>query len=352
MLHQREITASQAATYYPAFDYLRIILATAVAANHAGLLTWEQSGNLPVQIFFALSGWLIGGILMRSKPDDLPRFYFNRSARIWIPYFVAIALMVAVSLFKDTLTAKWWEFVIYKFAFVYDFFGPPQLAQYREAMPLQGSTNHFWSICAEEQFYLLSPIVILLLPIGRSVWFWLAVFAATAASPFWNLFASIALGVTAVVLREKIGDWHQSRPVAALLLAFAAAIFAAVYFEVVPYRIGAPLLSISLVLALAQPGSHSKIAEFLGGISYPMYLNHWLGMFLSNALFGRLGLRGTIVSEAAGVVLAIAIAAALYVAIDRNVRANRERFYTPRLGAVAAMTGYALVISGMIYGLA
>jgi peptidoglycan/LPS O-acetylase OafA/YrhL len=340
MLHQREIIASKAATYYPAFDYLRIVLATAVAANHAGLLTWEQSGNLPVQIFFALSGWLIGGILMRSKPNDLPRFYFNRSARIWIPYFAA----------RDTLTAKWLEFVIYKFAFVYDFFGPPQLAQYRQAMPLQGSTNHFWSICAEEQFYLLSPIVIMLLPLGRSVWLWLAIFAATAASPFWNLFASIALGVSAVVLREKIGDWHQSRPVAALLLSFAAATFAAVYLGVAPYRIGAPLLSISLVLALAQPGSRSKIAEFLGGISYPMYLNHWLGMFLSNALYGKLGLRGTILSEVTGVVLAIAIAAALYIAIDRNVRANRERFYTPRFGAVAAMTGYALVVSGMIYG--
>ena len=41
-------------TYYPYFDYLRIALATIVML--------AQSGNLAVQMFFDLSGWLIGGI--------------------------------------------------------------------------------------------------------------------------------------------------------------------------------------------------------------------------------------------------------------------------------------------------
>jgi len=42
--------------YYPAFDYLRIILAIAVAASHSGLIGWNQAGNYSVQVFFALSG--------------------------------------------------------------------------------------------------------------------------------------------------------------------------------------------------------------------------------------------------------------------------------------------------------
>src|SRR5690349_10940722 len=127
MLHQPAFAAKED-VYYPAFDYLRIILAITVAAFHAGLLAWPHTGSLAVQIFFALSGWLIGGILLRSKARDLLRFYFNRSARIWIPYFVAIGLLVSVSLLKDTITQKWLEFIIYKFTFVYDLFGPSQLA--------------------------------------------------------------------------------------------------------------------------------------------------------------------------------------------------------------------------------
>ena len=76
-------------TYYPYFDYLRIALATIVMLGHDGLIRWGQSGNLAVQVFFALSGWLIGGILLRLSTDDLPRFYFNRALRIWIPYYIA-----------------------------------------------------------------------------------------------------------------------------------------------------------------------------------------------------------------------------------------------------------------------
>jgi peptidoglycan/LPS O-acetylase OafA/YrhL len=49
------------------------------------VIPWDTAANLAVQIFFALSGWLIGGILLRTDVQDLPRFYFNRATRIWIP---------------------------------------------------------------------------------------------------------------------------------------------------------------------------------------------------------------------------------------------------------------------------
>ncbi|SRR6266851_1166741 len=201
MLYQREIVTTQNPIYYPAFDYLRITLATAVAAGHADLITWSQAGNLSVQVFFALSGWLIGGILLRSSPDDLPRFYFNRAARIWIPYFVAVAILIVVSLLRDTVTTKWIEIIFYKITFVYDFFGPPQLAEFGNAMPLKGTGNHLWSICAEEQFYLVAPIFITLLPLGRRIWPWSVLFVTLLFFPYWNLFASISLV-----------SWPQFRP--------------------------------------------------------------------------------------------------------------------------------------------
>jgi peptidoglycan/LPS O-acetylase OafA/YrhL len=326
-------------------------LATAVAAGHAGLLGWELSANLAVQIFFALSGWLIGGILFSSKPGDLPRFYFNRAARIWIPYFIAIGLLVAVSLVKDQVTSKWIEFVTYKLTFVYNLFAVDQVAEFRNAMPLQGTGNHFWSICAEEQFYLVAPLFIILLPVGRSIWFWAVLALGLMISPLWGSFTSIALGVLAVVIRERLGNWHQRRISIACLGLFAVAAFGLVYADIISYRAGAPLVAISVVLALAQPGHHSRIAEFLGGVSYPMYLNHWIGAFVAHAVFARFGMRGTFIAELSSVLIAFLIACALYLTIDQNIRRHRDRYFTIMRGRRIAAVGYALVTVGLIFGM-
>jgi len=148
--------------YYPLFDYLRIVLAVGVFASHAGVLSprLHDFGNFCVQVFFALSCYLIGGILGNVRAESLPRFYFNRSTRIWIPYFIAIALLAVATVAKhQPVTSKLLEFFFDKVTFTYNLYGPPQL-HLREAMPLQGTGHHFWSICVEEQFYLLAPLVI------------------------------------------------------------------------------------------------------------------------------------------------------------------------------------------------
>ena len=178
--------------YYPAFDYLRIGLAIIVAAapGHAGLITWEHSGTYAVQVFFALSGWLIGGILLRSTPRDLPRFYFNRATRIWIPYFVAIALLFTASVTKDRHIADWFELFFYDITFVYNFWGLERVAVLQA--PLAATGNHFWSICAEEQFYLFAPCLITLIPakVGREIWFWAFMSTVALASDILGQFRS------------------------------------------------------------------------------------------------------------------------------------------------------------------
>lgn len=347
------MSAKNGTVYYPGFDYLRIILATTVAVGHAGIPLWENSGNLAVQIFFAMSGWLIGGILLRSSPQDLPRFYFNRAARIWIPYFVAILLLMAASLLKEPVTAKWLEFFFYKITFVYDFFGPPQLAQFGSDMPLDGTGNHFWSIAAEEQFYLLAPFLITVMParIGRSIWFWVMLALIANLSFYWNYFGAISLGVLAAVFRHRIGDWHTAAIAKTTLAVACVALLAATYFGPLDYRIGAPLFSLCLVLLLAQSGGHSPVAAFVGGVSYPMYLNHWIGVFIANAAFAFIGLRGSLLCQVSGVVLSLAISAGLYVLVDLQVRRNRDRYFTAWRGKIAAATGFALVAIGLAGGL-
>jgi len=344
-------TASEA--YYPAFDVLRIVLALTVTLVHVRLLAfWEPLGNLAVQIFFALSGWLIGGILIRSTPRDLPRFYFNRAARIWIPYFVANGLLIVASLLHDPITAKWGEVFFYNFTFVFNFFGVPQLADHVGAFPLQGTGDHFWSICAEEQFYLVAPFLVTLLPrtAGKSIWLWSVLSACVLASPYWGYFGSISLGVLASVLRTRFKEWHL-RPSGIVLLGLgAAAAVSAIYLSILPYRIAAPVLSICIVLLLARAGAHSRAASFVGGMSYPMYLNHWIGVFVANFVFEKIGLRGTWLCDVSSVILSVVIAAGLYLAVDRSVKERRDRYFSARRGKQLAWIGFTLVTIGLLVG--
>src|SRR5450759_3071605 len=109
------------ASYYPWFDWLRLALAAMVLLSHEGLIEfWPQAGNFAVQVFFALSGWLIGGLLFNLPRHELPRFFFNRALRIWCPYFFALGLLVAVSLLREPVTPKWTEFVFYDATSVYN----------------------------------------------------------------------------------------------------------------------------------------------------------------------------------------------------------------------------------------
>ncbi len=340
--------------YYPAFDYLRIILAIAVAADHAGLPVWRQSGDYAVQVFFALSGWLIGGILLHSKPHALPRFYFNRAARIWIPYLAAIVLLMAASLLKERVTAKWLEIFFYDLTFVYNFFGPPQLASYGHAMPLDGTGNHFWSICAEEQFYLLAPFLITILPakLGKTIWFWTILSMIALVSPYWMYYGSISLGVLTSVATSRLEDIQVNRAVRLSLGIAAIAIGTASLTTFIAYRIAAPISAICIVLFFAQAGPLSRIGSFLGGVSFPMYLNHWIGLFVANAVFEKFGLRDTWPCRLTGVLFAAAIATALYLAIDRNVRKYRNRYFTISRGKTVAGVGFVLLATGILGGIA
>lgn len=337
--------------YYPAFDLLRISLASLVAVAHTGLSVWYYAGDFAVQVFFALSGWLIGGILIRSKRDDLPRFYFHRAARIWIPYAFAILLLVTCSLLKDQITSKWFEFVFYDVTFVYNFFGPPQLATAVWKMPLAGTGNHFWSICAEEQFYLVAPFLIAIPGrAGRSIWFWCAICAIACSCPWWNYFGSISLGVLAAVVRFQIGDWHSKRLSIAVLAGIVAASFVATYTGLLVYRVGAPLTSIATILLLAQPGRPSSVLVFLGGISFPMYLNHWIATFAIHALLSKLGLPNSIYSQISSVCLALLISSFLYLSIDRLIKKHRDDYFTPQRAKAIASWGYISVAMGLVVG--
>lgn len=346
-----EAVKPHSVNYYPLFDGLRITLAILVALSHDGIIRWPHAGNLAVQCFFSLSGWLIGGILLKSPVHDLPRFFFNRATRIWIPYGIAIALLLGASLLRDPISPKWVEFAFYKITFVYNLFGPPQLASFRAQMPLAGTGNHFWSICTEEQFYLLAPLLIVLLParLGKSpaVWSTLSILAI-----FFQIFGAIALGVTAAVIAHRYGNRHLDKRAISFLVALILGTSTMILFEVFDYAFVAPIFALSVVLLLARPGVASAFGRFWGGVSYPFYLNHWIGVFVANELFEPYGLRESLYRKMAALLINLAVAAALYVTVDETIRKHRDKWYRQARGVSLAVTAYGLLAFGLIGGLA
>ena len=203
-------------------------------------------------------------------------------------------------------------------------------------MPLGGTGNHFWSIAVEEQFYLAAPIMIVLLPLGRSTGFWIIVAVAAVLSKSW--YGAISMGVLAAVTRPRVNKW--------LLIGGATALTAAMFKA--DYAMFAPLVAVSVVLLSSKQGPRGVIGEFVGGMSYPLYLYHWIGIFAANAIAKYLE-----ASTAQGMLayaLAVLVGAGAYVVVDRNVMRLRAHYYSRRIGFWAMISAYALLLTGVIGG--
>jgi peptidoglycan/LPS O-acetylase OafA/YrhL len=346
------LSTSQAETgrpdYYPWFDWLRLLLACVVLFGHEGIIGWRNAGNFAVQVFFALSGWLIGSQLVVLPRRELPRFYFNRALRIWGPYFLAVSILTATSLAHDHITKTWAEIVFYDFTSVFNLFGHG-LAQYKKAMPLDGTGGHFWSVNAEEQFYLLAPLILVLIPsrYGRRVITWVCIAFVTWMA---RGYASIAFGVLAAVLANRYGDFYTHR-ISRIANGLIVALSIVGFIKHVDYDLIAPACALSLVLLLAIRGKRHPGGALAGGISYPLYLNAWIAVFTVNAIFKHFGFQSVVVHETLVLILSILLATLLYWFFDRQLLARRKQLYSPKIAKVTMFVAYGTVTLGIVGGL-
>jgi peptidoglycan/LPS O-acetylase OafA/YrhL len=331
---------------YPALDWLRFVLASVVALGHEGVeFPGPISAGLAVDVFLALSGWLIGGILIATTRQGLPRFFFNRATRIWIPYAVAILLVYGLGAAKTGVDAAWFKYLLYDVTFTHFNFTTFPPAPYD--MPLDGTGNHFWSLSIEEQFYLLAPIVLLALPFGKKLWLWLIISALMMA---WGTRAApIALGVAAAITQRDFGLWQMHRGARWLLPVVTLALFGAMWLYDVRWLHA--LFAISAVVSLAFVGRRTRLGLLFGAISYPLYLNHWIGGFASNAAQKVIGHLPHAMAIALAYCGAVAVGFVSWAAVDRLVMAHRNGWYTPARGRALGAMAYGLVAIGIVGGL-
>ncbi|HUA81748.1 MAG TPA: acyltransferase [Dyella sp.] len=150
----------------PGLDLLRAIAILWVMPFHSylagymggGVLRW--SGWMGVDLFFALSGFLIGSQVFQTLASrgnlDVVDFYLRRSFRTLPAYFVILAVYVTWPSMREVSgMMPLWQFLTYTLNLFID--------------PNRVAFSHAWSLCVEEQFYLLFPLLALLLA-GAGRW--------------------------------------------------------------------------------------------------------------------------------------------------------------------------------------
>ncbi len=331
---QLKTHASHQASYMPQLDSLRFFAVLGVLVSHYWIphnLVWlfrdMDWGSMGVRLFFVLSGFLITGILLdcRQIAEDtfqsplhfVRQFYFRRFLRIFPIYY----LVIGIALLIDYPPAREiWIWLISYTSNIYITVTNTWIGQF----------SHFWSLAVEEQFYLFWPWIILFFPRRRLPF---VILLLIVLAPIFRLYAyelhrfdvspfdfksgtftlgnldSLGMGaMLAFVQRLNIAKQTLQNYVSGIILPFGVFLYLltlalyhyhikpSVFFSFNDFALSMIFVWLISVTAAGVKGLFGRVLEFapfqyLGKISYGIYVYHYFVPFLIAPVFSALGLQ-------------------------------------------------------------
>ena len=361
---------------------MRAIAVMLVVLFHAHLP--PAGGFLGVDVFFAISGYLITGLLVAERQKtgkiDFISFYARRARRLIPAAFVLLTVALVFGYFlygpqEMTGNAKAGASAFayisnYYFAFLPNDYFSPELGS--------NLFLHTWSLSVEEQFYLFWPLLILLgltvfKTAGKLRWALLGVTLLSLALCLWAVSEHPRMAFYSLPTRAwqfALGGFVRLTPVPRMLssanmralvgIIGLAILTASVLMidEMDPFpswNALAPMAGALLLLWTGEGASkigpaallHAPFMQWIGKRSYSLYLWHWPIFLLLKSWFVTLGA----VEIALGLALTFALAHLSYVLVENPIRHMNLLRKTPRLSIVMpfASAGIGVAISLIVF---
>lgn len=294
---------------------MRLVLAALVVATHFGYLS-----RLPVRLdgpavfgFFFLSGYWVSR-LWDCKYSRCE----NKATIFWVSRFVRIFPLAILS-------------ILLMFALI----GGPWSRLASDLLIIGSGEDHLnpplWSLAVELQFYLLAPLLFLLMK--HHIWGGILFIAGLLC---WCLFAARLVGphlpqfLVFFVCGIAYANWPRPRLVARLA-PIGLLFIVAVAYSPIPQRVDSRwtvgILAIGLLPSIAATLSResSNFDRFLGDMAYPIYLFHWPALVAASMLGGN--------KHLVALVLTALISTAAYFTVDRPLERWRRLMVEAKITA-------------------
>jgi peptidoglycan/LPS O-acetylase OafA/YrhL len=292
---------------------LRALAALLVTIFHARLM---PGGFIGVDIFYVISGYLITGLIIREIDKtgrlDLNLFYQRRIKRL-LPTSVCVLFVTAIvgmfflpPITRDALGRDLFAAAAYISNYLFAWWQN----DYQNLNATPSPFIHYWSLAVEEQFYVVWPIFILFLSrygkkailngvaIVTALSLLLSIYQ-TQTSPIWAFYSlptrAWELGVGALLLfipekylRNRYFPWLGVIGIAIASINFDESTAFPGINALLPVAATAVLIgTIPIWPRFFNDLSNNRLAQWLGAISYPLYLWHWPALVLPSSALGR-----------------------------------------------------------------